>query len=151
MKKILIGILIALLAIGGTIGVIFGVKACKENKENVHNITCDITLLEDSYAKGDLVMFKVIVTADVELTSLSYRLNNGDAVSMKVKTGESKDLDEKVGDGKYYIEANVEMIDTADMTEGYYNIVFQSGDAEGTTYKVAGPFMFELVAVTPAA
>ena len=107
-------------------GVIFGVKACKENKNNVDgNKQVTIEYLQDEYNAGDTAIVRVIVFSDIEFKSIKYAINNGVEVDMGVKTGESKNHDAfKNGYGKYYIDTQVELLDISALTTGDYSIRF---------------------------
>ncbi len=151
MKKIIIGILLVVIGALAAVGIGMAIKSCNEKaEENKNNITCTVTLLEDEYAKGDTVMFRCEVTADVELTSLVYVLNADDDVAVTVKTALTEDVENAKGDGEYYIDSGVEMIDTTDMNVGNYSIQFYGLDAEGTRYEVSDVFNFKLVTVAVA-
>ena len=149
MKKVLIGILVILVAVLSALGIAIGVKSCSNETENKNNITAQRSLIEEEYAIGDIVMFRYVLTSDVELTKMTYVLNNGAEVVMTVKTGEASELDakDKDGSGKYYIDTGVEMINTEDMTAGNYVIEAYAYDAENTRYDFDVPYIFELLNV----
>lgn len=147
-KKVLIGILVILVAVLSALGIAIGVKSCSDKTtENKNNITAEVSLLDEKYAIGDIVMFRYVVTSDVELTKMTYVLNNGTEVVMTVKTGEASELEDKVGSGKYYIDTGVEMINTEDMTAGNYVIKAYAFDAEETRYDFDVAHVFELLNV----
>ena len=151
MKKLIIGILLVVIGALAAVGIGMGIKSCNEKaEENKHNITCERTLLEDKYAVGDTIMFRYAVTADVELVSLVYKINADEEVAMSVKTALTEDVEDAKGDGEYYIDSGVEMIDTTDMKAGYYTIQALAYDAEGTRFEIGEPFTFELVTVAVA-
>lgn len=144
MKKVIIFILILLLGAGAAFGISMAVKSCSD-KEN--KVAAKVSLLEDEYAIGDIVTFRVEATSDVELVSMTYVLNAGTEQSMTVKTGTAEELDINVGNGKYGIDTGVEMIDTADMAAGNYIIAFYGYDADNTRYDFGIKEVFEIVNV----
>ena len=149
MKKFLIGLLAVVLILGAALGIVLGVRSCNDKNEN--NIEYELTLIEDKYAVGDIVMFRYVVTADVELTKMVYILNDGSEVEMTVKTGKTEDLEDAPGDGEFYIDTGVEMIDTADMNVGNFVFKAYAYDAEENKYNFDTPHVFELVAASTAA
>ena len=147
MKKILGVFLLVIFALLAVLGISIGVKSCSKEEDNKNNITAQVTLLEDEYAISDIAMFRYVLTSDVELTKMTYVLNNGTEVIMTVKTGESSELEDAEGSGKYYIDTGVEMINTADMTAGNYVIEAYAYDAENTRYDFDVPHVFALLNV----
>ena len=153
MKRWLIIVISAILLAGVVFGVIFGVKACKENKNNVDgNKQVTIEYLQDEYNAGDTAIVRVIVFSDIEFKSIKYAINNGVEVDMGVKTGESKNHDAfKNGYGKYYIDTQVELLDISALTTGDYSIRFYTYDAENTRYVLnTTPIYFQVVAANVA-
>ena len=153
MKRWLIIVISAILLAGVVFGVIFGVKACKENKNNVDgNKQVTIEYLQDEYNVGDAAIVRVIVFSDIEFKSIKYAINNGVEVDMSVKTGESKNHDAfKNGYGKYYIDTQVELLDISALTTGDYSIRFYTYDAENTRYVLnTTPIYFQVVATNVA-
>ena len=148
MKKFFIGLLIVIIILGAALGIVLGVKSCNKNENNIES---EFSLFEEKYAIGDIVMFRYVVTSDVELTRIVYVLNNGSEVEMTVKTGLTKDLENAPGDGKYYIDTGIEMIDTESMTVGNYVVKAYAYDADENKYNFDTPHVFELVAASTAA
>jgi len=150
MKRIIVIIVSALLLAGVILGIVFGVKACKEKKAEDGNKQVHIEYLQDEYVVGDTAIVRVVVFSDIEFKSIKYALNNGAEVDMVSKTGESKDHDMyKAGNGKYYIDTQVEIIDISSLTVGDYSVRFYSYDAENTRYVLnTSPIYFEIVAST---
>ena len=148
MKKFFIGLLIVIIILGAALGIVLGVKSCNKNENNIDS---EFSLFEEKYAIGDIVMFRYIVTSDVELTRMVYVLNNGSEVEMTIKTGLTDDLENAPGDGKYYIDTGVEMIDTESMTVGNYVVKAYAYDAQENKYNFDKPHVFELVAASTAA
>ncbi len=152
MKRFLVILVSLLVALAIGLGVFFVVDSCQNKKddgENKHNVAFEQEFLEETYAQGDLIMLRGIATADVEFTGMTYTINNASEVSMTVKSGESADVeDELPGNGKFYVDSGIEMIDTTDMEVGYYVLAFYAQDEDGTRYKLGEPQIFEIVAST---
>ncbi len=152
MKKIIIFILIALIAVGVGFGVYALVSKNNTYKDNKDNLTARIDLLEDEYAVGEKMILRIIATADVQFTSLKYAINNGEEVALNVTTGKSADLDKAIGSGKYYVDSGAEIIDTTSMTAGYYTLVIYAYDANEARYVItADPIVFRLTSTQAAA
>lgn len=155
MKKIIIIIVAALIVVGGTLGIIFGVRSCNNKKaENVNNTVEHVQMLKQEYKKGEKIIFNFYVYSDVEFVSISFKLNNGSEQSVSgATTGESADHENYDGKGgKFYIETGAQVVDSADLELGWYTVIFECKAKDGATYKVpATPYMFEVVAPTTAA
>lgn len=146
MKKIIVAIL-AIAILGCAIwGITAIVKAKKsDNSGNEKNVTYRVDLMEDEYTVGEKIILRVIATSDVQFTSIKYSINNGTATAFSVTSGESKDFEEAIGDGKYYVDSGAEMIDTSTMTPGYYTLVIYASDADEATYTLTkDPIVFKL-------
>lgn len=146
MKRWIIIIISILLAVGIGFGVFFGIKSCNDkDASNPNKTEYEISLISDSYAVGDTVVYRVLVCSDVQMERMVYVLNNGEEQTITCKTGESKDAKDTVGKGKYFIDTDTEVLDSTSMTAGYYTLVFYTYDAEGTRYAInADPVIFKL-------
>ena len=162
MKKALIFILVVILILGAGVGVFYlgrwTAKPKNEPEITEGNTTCKVQYLKDSYVQGESIVFEATVTSDVELTSLSFSVDNEEDETLAVKTGESKDLAEenKVGSGKYFIKSEVKIIDTTDLPAGWYPVVVKAADAKGNVYVLTTkPILVQITAAatteTPAA
>lgn len=153
MKKVIIGILVAVLLVIAGLGIALAVKTNQDKPKDDNNIVAEVSYLESKYAIGDSITFRVLITSDVELTKLTYVLNNGTEVQMTVKTGLSEDLEAKdrIGTGKYYIDTGIEFISTNDMTAGVYGFKLFSYDEDGTRFDFDTPRVIEIVNVQTAA
>ena len=147
MKKVIIGILIVVVLALASVGIVIGVRSCKDKVDGKNVIQSERTLIESKYAIGDIAMFRIRATSDVEMTRMTYKLNNGNEVELTVKTGLSEDMEDSFGKGKYFIDTGVEMIDTATMTAGNYVIAWYIYDADETRYDFTERFVFEVAAV----
>ena len=148
MKKLFLALIALLLVAGIAIGIYFWVRPSKDNPGNV---TYKVDLIESKYTVGDKIIFRASATADVQLTSMTYTLNNGSETEISVKAGESEDADEVVGKGKYYINTGAQIIETAEFTPGYYTLVIYAYDADETRYIITSePIVFELSATKSA-
>ena len=125
MKKIVITILVLVL-IGAGVGAFFWGRSLSDRDADKgtakSNTTYRVDYLQDSYVKGSLIIFAVTATSDVKYTSMSYSLNNGEQTLFVVKTGESKDLENKIGKGKYYIKSDATTIATNNLNTGWYTL-----------------------------
>lgn len=149
MKKILSIILAAVVIVGVALGVFFGVKSCSNTDAN--GTTYKVSHIKDEYDVGDNLVVRVLVTSDVEMTKMTYVLNNGTETAFTVKHGESKDAEDTVGKGKYYIDTDVVIIDTSEMSAGWYTLVIYTYDANQSRYVVtAKPIIFKLNAIVEA-
>lgn len=137
MKKILIAILVLVL-IGAGVGAFFWGRSLSDRDADKgtakSNTTYRVDYLQDSYVKGSLIIFAVTATSDVKYTSMSYSLNNGEQTLFVVKTGESKDLENKIGKGKYYIKSDATTIATNNLNTGWYTLEIKATDADGSEY-----------------
>ncbi|MEG9430644.1 MAG: hypothetical protein VZQ61_06975 [Christensenellaceae bacterium] len=137
MKKILITILVLVL-IGAGVGAFFWGRSLSDRDADKgtakSNTTYRVDYLQDSYVKGSLIIFAVTATSDVKYTSMSYSLNNGEQTLFVVKTGESKDLENKIGKGKYYIKSDATTIATNNLNTGWYTLEIKATDADGSEY-----------------
>ena len=131
MKKILIFLLVLLLAAGALFGITLAIKGDSDKEVKV---SAKLSGLDEKYAIGDVVAFRVEATSDVELVSLTYKLNAEAEKTMTVKTGTAEELEISVGNGKHGIDSGFEMIDTAEMDAGNYVITFYGYDANNTRY-----------------
>lgn len=146
-------VVIILVAIIGC-GAFFGVRSCNSASTTAseNNTMYKVSHLKDEYTIGKSILFSVFVTSDVELKTLSYTLNNSTETVIESTSGLSIDnKDEKLGTGKYYIDSGTQMIDTTDMTAGYYVLVIYSTNAAGTRYMVGEPIIIKLNAVAQSA
>lgn len=137
MKKIVITILVLVL-IGAGVGAFFWGRSLSDRDADKgtakSNTTYRVDYLQDSYVKGSLIIFAVTATSDVKYTSMSYSLNNGEQTLFVVKTGESKDLENKIGKGKYYIKSDATTIATNNLNTGWYTLEIKATDADGSEY-----------------
>lgn len=148
MKKLLSIILAAVVIVGVALGVFFGVKSCS-NSTDANGTTYKVSHIKESYNIGDNLVVRVLSTSDVEMTKMTYVLNNGTETAFAdAKHGESKDAEETVGKGKYYIDTDVVIIDTSEMSEGWYTFVIYTYDANQSRYVItAKPIIFKLNAI----
>lgn len=145
MKKIIIAILIVIIAVGVGFGIYALVKPNGSIQKEENKLTHRVDLMEDEYTVGEKVVFRVIATADVAFTHITYSVNNGDEVKVSVTAGESAEFEEAIGKGKYYVDSGATIIETSSMTAGYYTLVFYAYDADETKYIITSdPIVFRL-------
>ena len=150
MRKVILGLLAIVLVALMTLVVVSCVPSCKNDNAN-NAIVSELTLIEDTYAIGDIAMFRVRATSDIEMTRVTYKLNNGNEIEVSVKKGLAKNMSGKFGDGTYYIDTGVEMLDTAKMPAGNYVIAWYIYDDNNTRYDFTNRYVFEIVSVQAAA
>lgn len=152
MKKIIVAILVIAILTGVGFGIYGIVKAVKANDSgNGKNITYKVELIEDEYTIGEKVIFRVLATSDIQLTSLRYSINNGEETELTVTAGDSSDFEAAIGKGKYFIDSGAEIIETTAKTAGYYTLVVYGYDADETRYEITkDPIVFRLRAATVA-
>ena len=153
MKKIILWIVIAVIAIGATVGAtIWIISATKKNDENPNNTEHVARMLEENYNSDEDIIFELEVFSDLQFTSVSYKLDNGSPVTMSAKTGNSEDHDDAQGKGKYFIDTGAEIIDSTSVGgEGYHTLVFYGTIADGTVYQInATPYIFHVAAIQAA-
>lgn len=152
MKKF-IAILLSIILIGGIVtGIVFGVKACNDKKADGNNTVSEMLMLKDEYTVGDKIIFDFYVYSDVQFKSITYSLNNGTEQSITgATTGESTAHEHYRKGGKYFIDTGATIIETDDMTAGYYTLVFYCADAENVKYQVPSkPYLIKLKAAAAA-
>ena len=153
MKKIILWIVVAILAVGAVVGAMFGIKYLVNNKNNANeNNTVHVArMLETSYNKGENIIFDLDVFSDLQFTSISYKLDNTASVTLSAKTGNAEDHEDAQGKGKYFIDTGAEIIETEEISEGYHTLVFYGTIADGTVYQInETPYIFQIVAVQAA-
>lgn len=144
MKKVLIILLVLLIAAGAIFGITLAIKG---NSDKEVKVSAKLSGLEEKYAIGDVVAFRVEATSDIELVSMTYVLNAEAEKTMTVKTGTAEELEINVGNGEYGIDSGFEMIDTAEMSAGNYVIAVYGYDANNTRYDFGIKEVFEIVSV----
>lgn len=155
MKKIILWIVIAVLAIGAIVGVTFWIVSAtkKADDDNPNNTSHVVRMLEDKYNTGEKIIFDLDVFSDLEFKSLSYKLDNAASVTFTgTETGESVDHEEYKKDlGKYFIDTGAQIIETEGMSEGYHTVVFYGTIADGTVYQINNtPYIVQIIAVQAA-
>ena len=146
MKKIVI----LIVAIAIIIGAVFGVRAIVKSSKSTdreNNVSHKVELIEKEYMVGENVIFRCLVTANVQFTSLTYSINNEQEKELSTTIGESKNFSDAmaIGDGKYFIDTGAEIIDTNSRTAGYYTLIIHAYDADGTSYEITTtPIVFRL-------
>ena len=150
MKKFLLILLGIVIAVGAIVGAGMIIHSCNVQKATKEGITTEVSLIEDEYAKGDLIMFRVRATSDKELTRMTYKINNGTEVEITCKTGKSADMEGAFGSGANYIDTGVEMIESEDMEAGNYVIQFFFYDVEDSRYSPIEKIVIEIEAVQTA-
>lgn len=140
-------VIVLLVAIAGA-AVAIGVTSCngKNAGAGENNTRYEVLHLKDEYTIGKTILFSVRVTSDVELTELSYTLNNSDKQVLDATTGLNKDQEEPLGSGKYVIDSGTCTISTSEMTDGYYVFVIYAENEAGTTYRIGEPIVIHLKA-----
>lgn len=153
MKKIIVIIVAVILAACAAVGIIFGVRSCN-NKADENNTTYKMLMLEDEYTVGDNVIFDFYAYSDIEFVGITYKINNGAEKSATgFKTGEAKDHKSYNGEsGKYYIDTAAQVIDTSEMSTGWYSLVLYGTAKDGGVHQInKTPYIFQIVAaVVPA-
>ena len=147
MKRLITILIVVILAMAIGVGAFFGIKSCQDKETaNPNNTRHKISLISDSYNVGDTVVYRVLVCSDVQMERMVYVLNNGEEQTIGCKKGESKDAEDTVGTGKYFIDTDTEVLNSDDMVAGYYTLVFYAYDAEGSRYAINGdnPVLFRL-------
>ncbi len=126
MKKIVIWILVAILAIGALVGIGFGIKAAVDSKEDKASGPAFETLyLQEKYSKDEPLMYRFVVQEDKAITSFKYTIDNGAEISVDGKSGEVGEDDEYDADkGAYYFDTGVEIVSLADLNEGTHVLTF---------------------------
>lgn len=150
-KSVWIAIISAIVAAAIAVGVVFIVQNANRNGDtDNNNTTYSITYLQSEYDVGDDIVYDFIVFSDVQFKSLTYKLNNGEEQQINgVKVGESAKHDNySKGAGKYYADSKVQIISTADFSDGYYTLVFFGYDKDNQRYEInKTPYAFKLAAV----
>lgn len=149
MKKIILWIVIAVIAIGAALGVFFTIRHYVKKDENPTNQTYRVDYLNSNktYVVGESIIFRVLYSSDVKMSSMTYVMNNAEEESLTVKTGESVDADETVGNGKFYVDTGAEVIETTGMAPGIYTFVFYTYDVDASRYIVnSDPIIIKIVA-----
>lgn len=149
MKKVIIVLISMLLAIGAVVGAVSVFNSCSTHSQlqsagDSARTLSRLTYLESEYNVGDPIPFRLEVTSNTKFTKMTYSLNNGTDVSVTVKTGETQEMDNQFGNGKYFIDSGTEIIETDNLQAGYYTIVFKVHDDEGTTMQIGEPRMIKL-------
>lgn len=144
MKKILIIILAVVIAVGAAVGIGIGVKSCNDKKAaqaEAASTTYSTEYLKEEYTIGDTIAFRMYVSSPTRFESMTFVLNNSAEEQVVCKKGE-------LASGKFYIDSDVETIDTSAMEEGYYTLVFYVYEYETQTRHVVNeePIIFKLVA-----
>lgn len=156
MKKVIIAIIVVLVIAGIGFGIFAGVQSCNAGS-GVQSVDVSaktqsrFTQLESEYAIGDPIAFRVEVTSNTKFTKMTYSLNNGVDVSVTVKTGETQEMGNPFGNGKYFIDSGTEIIESDNLTAGYYTLVVKVHDDEGTTVQIGEPRLIKIVASAAAA
>ena len=155
MKKVIGFIIAIVVSIGATLGLVLGIQACNNKKENTADyIKVEVMdSLEDTYTVGDMIVFNYYVYSDIEFVSLTYKINNGEAQNPEgFKCGEAVDHKKYDGeDGKYFIDTGAQVIDSSDMPVGVYTIILEGTAKDGGVYRLnKTPYIFEIVAVKTA-
>ena len=149
MKKVLLWILIAVLAVGAGVGIYFGVKAIKD--KNSEEIAVKVEYFEDTYVVGDSIVYRVLVNDAKEHVRMTYSINNGEEVEITSTHGEVKEDKHKVNNAKYYIDSGNEILDSTDLGAGTYIVKFYVYDsAETRTVVPTDTIMFEIKTATAA-
>lgn len=141
MKKLLIALLVVVIAVGAGLGIFFGVKTAKQNETVVK-----VELIENEYKNSETLYFRVIVFSDTEMNNLSCNILGNENNATGVKTGESKDHEDYVTGGKFYLDTGVQEVSLENLEEGYYVISFYGWDAEGEKIDLpCNPYIFKIV------
>lgn len=155
MKKGLIWTIVAFalaLVIGLTILIAVNTNRAKNASVGENNTVYELDGIKEKYTKGKNIVFKLVVTSDVELTGLSYSLNNSEEVVLESETGLNVERGtDKLGTGKYYIDSSLQVIETTSLSTGYYVIAFYATNEAGTRYLIGEPAIIRIDAATSAA
>ena len=154
MKRWIIIIVAALAVIGIGLGIFFGVRAANNNNkvDDAKNTSIMYLQDKDTFAAGENVVVRIIKSSDKQMTKVAYSLDAGAEVDFSCTTGESKDVKETVGNGKYTVDTGIELISTAELSAGWHTIVFYSYDAEDTRYVITStPILFYVSGTSTAA
>ena len=148
MKRWILILIAIILAVAIGVGAFLGIKSCQDkDSSNPNKTEYEISLISDSYAVGDTVVYRVLVCSDVQMDRMVYVLNNGAEQTISCKKGEAKDSKDTVGAGKYFIDSDTEVLNSDEMVAGFYTLVFYTYDAEGNRYTVnSDPVIFKLTA-----
>ena len=150
-KNFWVTVFCAVLAAVVAVSVVFIVQGVqKKNAPAVDktNTTYSVEYLQSEYNVGEQIVYHFVVYSDIEFKALSYKLGTSDEQSVdNVKTGKSKDLKdvpENVGD--YYVDTKVQIIDSSELKEGYYTVIFYGYDKDNNRYELnKEPYSFKLV------
>lgn len=156
MKTFWISLISAVLAAAIAVGCVFLIQGAtkKGNNTDKYNTSYSIQYLDSRYEVGDDVVYAFVVHSDIQFKSLTYKLANGEEQNIEnVKFGES-DRSANANLGRYYADTKVQVVNTADLKDGYYTLVFFGYDKDNNRYELnETPYSFKLVAVeaeTPA-
>lgn len=157
MKTFLTILITAIVAAGIAVGCVFLIQGANKKNEPVpdkNNTSYSVKYLQKEYDVGDDIVCEFCVFSDIQFTSLTYKLNNGEEREIPgIKTGESeKHADYTEGVGKYFADTKVQVISTEDFSEGYYTLVVFGYDKDGNRYEITeSPYSFKLNAVASEA
>ena len=147
MKRWIFIVIAAVILIGAVLGIVLGVKSCKDKKESVATNAYKIYYLQDKYQVGETIVLRVNLTSDKQITAISYVVNNGEERSFTIDYGESKNASEKIGSGKYYADTGTEILPTDQLGEGWYTFMFYATEADGTRHVLTKePKLIQIVA-----
>lgn len=149
-KSVLVAILSAILAAVVAVGAMFLYFDFNKKKTNI-KFSCSIDYLQSEYTVGDEIIYRFVVYSDIELKTLKYKLANGAEQTVdNVKFGQTKELSEVKGEvGKYFADTKVQIIQTTELPDGYYTLVFFGYDQDNTRYEITSePYSFKLVAAS---
>lgn len=156
-KSIWVTVVVAILTAAIAVGAVFAVQAIQKRQGvsgDKHNTTCTIEYLQPEYEQGDDIVYHFVVYSDIEFTSVTYRLGTADETTIEnVKNGKTKELKDVADDlGDFYSDTKVQIIDSSELKEGYYTLVFYGYDKLNNRYEInKEPFSFKLVVTeTPA-
>lgn len=141
MKRWIFIILAAVILIGATVGIILGVKSCKDKQESVSGTeSCTFSYLENEYFIGDPIVLRIETTTKYQVSKITYTVNNGEERNLTVDT-------RALGNGKYQTDTGTEILPTETLTEGWYTFMFYATEADGTRHSLTKtPWVIHIVA-----
>ena len=145
MKQILGFILGALLLIGATFGITYGVMSSNNKKVDEDISTVSVSYFKDSYDEGTTnAIIRVVVFSDVKLVSCKYSIDNAEAKTFAIETGEADEHENYNGKGRYYLDTEIQVLDLSTVAVGDHFFQIKCFDEADNQYKVA-TLIFEII------
>ena len=152
-RSVWVTIGVALLTAVIAVGIVFGVQAAQKKNAPVpdkNNTSYSVEYLKTEYEQGDDIVYEFVVYSDINFKAITYKLGTADEESIdNIKTGKSADLkDVPENVGKYFADTKVQIIETTELRDGYYTLIFFGYDKDNNRFELnKEPYSFKLIAV----